>query len=144
MSRAYWVNLTSAVTQTIEGSDRSVHKVNIEEIVPGAELDEILRGALEDSGWEKSDDGTYKKEVESVTLSWDLEKGEVEAKVQDSREVTRDVSVEGRAYSQEAAQRNAERQLLQREETAKDAIEAEQEQLQRCLLYTSPSPRDRG
>lgn len=133
MSRAYWVKLSSAVTETIQGSDRATHRIELDSVVPEGEMDQILEGALEDSGWEKASDRSYRKQVGEVTLTWDLDKNEVEATVDSSREVSRDVNVEGRAYSQDAARRNAERQLQQREQQARDAIGAEKEQLQKKL-----------
>jgi len=133
MSRAYWVKLSSSVTETIKGTDRTTHRIELDAVLPEGEMREILEGALAEAGWEQRDEGSYQKTVGEVSLTWDLDKNEVEAAVESSREVSRDLNVEGRAYSQEAAQRNADRQLKQQQESARDAIEAEQEQLQKKL-----------
>lgn len=134
MSRAYWVKLTSAVSETIDASDKAVHKIDLESVIPEDEMEDILKGALERNGWEDSGDGTYTKTGDDgVTLTWNLEDMTVEATVRQEQQVTRDVQVEGRGYDQGTARREAERLLKQREQAARDAIGAESEKLQREL-----------
>ncbi len=133
MSRAYWVKLSSSVVETINASDRATHRIQLDAVVPEGEMDQILEGALEESGWEKDGDKRFRKTVDGVELVWDLDKGVVEATAEASQEVAREVQVEGRAYSQDAAQQQAERQLQQREQQTRDAIGSEQEQLQKKL-----------
>ncbi len=135
MSRAYWVKLSSSVVETIQASDKTTHKIELEQIIPEGEMKDIVSSSLEEQGWTKVDgqDNQYEKEVGDVTLVWDLEKNEVEATVTAERDVAREVNVEGRAWSQDAAKREAQRLLQQREKQERDAIGAEEEQLQKKL-----------
>ncbi len=134
MSRAYWVKLSSSVVETIEASDKATHRIELEAVVPEGEMQEILDSALEDSDWQKDPDGkTFRKQIGEVTLVWDTEENVVEASIESSQQASRDVRVEGRAYSQSGAQQDAERKLKQREKAAQDAIAGEAEQLQKKL-----------
>lgn len=134
MSRAYWVKLSSSVVETIEASDKATHRIELEAVVPESEMESILEGALAEAGWEKGDDGrTWRRQVGDVQLTWKLDDNVVEASVEGSHEVSRDVNVEGQAYSEDAARRNAQRQLEEREQAARDAIAGEAEQLQKKL-----------
>ncbi|MEL6178334.1 MAG: hypothetical protein AAFS10_05245 [Myxococcota bacterium] len=135
MSRAYWVKLSSSVSETINANDKATHKIDLEAVVPEGEMSEILRGALEEAGWEKSDnkDNAYEKNVEGVTLVWDLEEMTVEAQVEGSETVSRNIAVEGRGYDRGTAKREAERMLQQEEESARDAIQSETDRLQQEL-----------
>ncbi|MBH25653.1 MAG: hypothetical protein CMH57_14620 [Myxococcales bacterium] len=135
MSRAYWVKLSSSVSETVNAHDKAIHKIDLDTVVPEGEMNEILKGALEEGGWEKSDgkDNTYEKDVEGVRLSWDLDEMTVEAQVEGSETVSRDIAVEGRGYDRGTARREAERMLQQEEDSARDAIQAETDRLQREL-----------
>lgn len=134
MSRAYWVKLSSSVTETVNASDRATHRIELDAVVPEAEMKDIVQAALEESGWTRDEDGrTFRRRMGDIELVWNVEENVVEATVESSQDVTRDVQVEGRAYSQTAAEQSAQRQLQQREQTARDAIAAEAEQLQKQL-----------
>lgn len=135
MSRAYWIKLSSSVSESIHASDKATHKIDLEEVVPAGEMRDIVSQALEDSGWTQSADNAdqYEKTLGDVTLVWDLSKNQVEATIEAQQDVEKDVNVEGRAWSQEAAKNEARRMLQQREQQARDQIGAEEEALQRKL-----------
>jgi hypothetical protein len=135
MSRAYWIKLSSSVSESIHASDKATHKIDLEEVVPQGEMRDIVSQALEDSGWTQSPDNEdqYEKKLGDVTMTWDLASNQVEATLEARQDVEKDVNVEGRAYSQDAAKREASRLLQQREQQARDQISAEEEALQRKL-----------
>ena len=134
MSRAYWVKLSSSVSETVNAKDKSVHRIDLGAVVPEGEMSELLEGALEASGWEKGEDGVYEKTLEDgVRLVWDLDAQEVEALVEESETVSRNVHVEGRGYDRSTARREAKRMLEQEEGAARDAINSEAERLQQKL-----------
>jgi hypothetical protein len=135
MSRAYWIKLASSVNQSIHASDKATHKIDLEAVVPEGEMKDIVSKALEESGWTKSadNDRRYEKKLGDATLTWDLDKNVVEATVEASQDVQKEVEVEGRAWSQEAAKQEAKRILEQKEQQVRDQIGAEEEALQRKL-----------
>lgn len=144
MSRAYWVKLSSSVTETIHASDKATHKIDLEDVVPAGEMKDIVSSALEESGWTKSKDNDqeYKKKVGDVDMVWDLEKGVVEASLEDARDVERDVHVEGRAWSKDQAKSEAKRLLSQREQQVRDSIGSEADDLQRQLTQKLEESED--
>jgi hypothetical protein len=134
MSRAYWVKLASSVSTTVKADDRAIHKIELDAVVPEGEMSELLEGALGASGWERSSEHPRrftKESSEGVELTWDLDAGTVEASAEASRQVVRDVEVQGRGYSQDVAQVEAERQLATRERAALEEAKIEEERLQR-------------
>ncbi len=136
MSRAYWVKLASSVSTTIKANDKAQHKIELDAVVPPAEMQELLEGALGASGWERSAENPreFKKNLQDgVQLTWNTDDNAVEATVEASRQVVRDVEVQGRAYSQDAAEVDAQRQLVQREKAAREEARIEEERLQRQL-----------
>ncbi len=135
MSRAYWVKLSSSVVESVHASDKATHKIDLEAVVPEGEMKDIVSKALEEEGWTQSgdNDNQYEKKIGDTTLVWDLEKNVVEATVEKSRDIEKDVTVEGRAWSQESAKTEAKRLLQQREQQVRDQIGAEEETLQKKL-----------
>jgi hypothetical protein len=136
MSRAYWVKLSTSVSDTIQANDRATHKIDLEAVVPVGEMRDIVSEALADAGWELQEDGSFEKRVGEVTLSWDLSRSEVDARVEASQSVTQDVHVEGRGYDQTLAQSDAEQRLEREATRARDALAGEQERLQQKLTET--------
>jgi hypothetical protein len=131
MSRAYWVKLSSSVSETVEASDKAIHRIELDAVVPEGEMVDLLEGALTDSGWEKQEDGTYKKEsTGGITLVWDLPAMTVEARVDAERELVQEIEVSGRGYEESTARREAERLLSEREKAAHDAMGVERARLQ--------------
>lgn len=133
MSRAYWVKLSSSVSDTIQANDKATHKIDLEAVVPDGEMSDIVGASLEAAGWERQEDGSFEKRVGDVTLRWDLESSEVEARVEASQSVSQDVHAEGRGYDQSHAQTDAQRRLELETQRVKDAIAGEQERLQQQL-----------
>lgn len=133
MSRAYWVKLSSSVTETIHASDKATHKIDLEAVVPEGEMKDIVARALEETGWTKAGDHQYEKQLGDTKLVWDLDKSVVEATVEKKQDVEKTFEVEGRAYSQDQARQEAKRQIQEKEKQARDQIGSEEERLQREL-----------
>ena len=133
MSRAYWVKLSSSVTETIHASDKATHKIDLEAVVPEGEMKDIVARALEETGWSKTGDHQYEKQHGDTKLVWDVEKGVVEATVEKKQDVEKTFDVEGRAFSQDQARQEAKRQIQEKEKQARDQIGSEEERLQREL-----------
>jgi len=134
MSRAYWVKLASSVSTTIDASDKAIHKIDIEAVVPQGEMGELLEHALEQSGWTRSEDNGrefHKTMEDGVELTWNLDTNTVEAAATEQRQVVREVEVQGRGYDQNIARSDAERQLAKREKAAQQEASIEEERLQR-------------
>lgn len=136
MSRAYWVKLASSVSTTIDASDKAIHKIDLEAVVPAGEMGELLERALEQSGWTRSEDNgrEFSKTMQDgVELTWNLDTHTVEAAATEQRQVVREVEVQGRGYDQNIARSDAERQLAKREKAAQQEASIEEERLQREL-----------
>lgn len=143
MSRAYWVKLSSSVSETVEARDRALHKVDLDALVPEGEMVELLDGALTESGWDKAEDGSYHKACDDgVTLVWDPSAMTVEARVERERQLAEDIEVSGRGYEQSTAQREAERLLAARERSAREAMGVERDRMQRQLEETLAANED--
>ncbi len=133
MSRAYWVKLSTSVSDTIQADDCATHKIDLEAVVPAAEMGEIVGAALEGAGWERQDDGSFRKQVRDVTLVWDLTASEVRAGVEASQSLTQDVHAQGRGYDEKQAQSDAQKRLELEAKRVQDALAGEQERLQQQL-----------
>jgi hypothetical protein len=136
MSRAYWVKLAATVSEVINEGDSAVHRVKLDSILSEQEMTELLEACLgEEDGWEKGDDGKYRKTLEDGTeMVWDVEKGEVEASIEVSKEITEKVEVRGQsdedyADHKERATRNAEKNLQNAKSHAKSKIRDEADKI---------------
>lgn len=143
MSRAYWVKLSTSVSDTIHANDRATHKIDLEAVVPAGEMTDIVTDALEEAGWARRDDGRFEKRIGDVTLTWDVDKSEVEARVEASQSVSQDVHAEGRGYDQSHAQTDAEQRLEREATRVRDAIAGEQERLQQQLTQRLSESEER-
>ena len=138
MSRAYWVKLSSMVSETIQEGDSAVHRVQLEDVLPEDEMTELLEACLgETEDWDKDEDGNYRTTLEDGTeLVWNVKEGQIEASIQVTKEVSRKVEVQGASdedYSdhKEKARANAQQNLQREESRVRQAIKDDADQIRK-------------
>lgn len=145
MSRAYWVKLGSSIQETIKAGDKTSTKVDVKNICPEAEMEDILRKNLENEGWEKTGENEYEKEVEGVNHKWDVKTGKVEASLEEEEEVTEKVKVKSRGYNNDSAREQAKKDLKAKEDETRKKISNKEKALQKKIskrLAESESSRN--
>jgi len=131
MSQVYQVRLEGNVTKTIHIDDVMTHKVELTDILTSEEMKTILKQELLKQGWKQEGDNTFVKNEDGEKVVWDLETGEVKAKMEKEKRVSIDLEVTGSAGSRGNAHENAERALKQKENDAQGRIsEIEQKELE--------------
>lgn len=126
MSQCYHVCLKQSVTRRIEGEDAISYPLELTEILPAAEMKELLRTALEQAGWEVSPqnpDLYTKVQTGEIILSVDLAAMEVTATIRDEQEISTEVTASGDGDSKRAAEWIARRALDETAARTGDALE---------------------
>lgn len=134
MSQIYQVQLTSSLVRTVHASDEMRHRVEITPILNEESMQDLLREALEEEGWNEEEDGTWTKEgPRGETLIWDVEGAEVRALVEVEKEVGAELAATGFGESDEQARADAERSLRRQEQRVESDIAETRTQLEKNI-----------
>ena len=128
MSLSYRVSLS--IQEVVSADDKSVHKIDLRDILSPAQMRELLRTALQERGFEQEDEGAQvlvRREQGGETTRMDLESMELTTELEAEKEVSGNVDAWGDAHTRSAAQRAAEASA-QRQANA--LLERGQQQLQ--------------
>lgn len=134
MSQLYHIQLKASVSETYDLSDKTVHQLDLTEILPEDEMKDILKGRLQERGYEEKEPGIWSKQQEGgVEVNINLENMELSAHIKEEKELETEVAVRGSGYSRENARNEARNQLSHAQDSAKEKLDAEGQKLQRQL-----------
>ena len=144
MSQVYQVRLEGNVTRTIHIDDCMTHKIELTDILTTEEMKKILKQELLKQGWTQEGDNTFVKKEDGENIVWDLDAGEVKAKMGKEKQVSLDVDVVGSSGTRKNAHENAERALRQKENEAQTTIdEMEQKELEKISAQLQSNEKAR-
>jgi hypothetical protein len=144
MSQVYQVRLEGNVTRSIHVNDCMTHRVELTDILTTEEMKTTLKQELLKSGWKQEGDTTFVKVEDGENLVWDLESGEVKAKIGKEKQVSIDVDVVGSSGSKRNAHENAERALAHKKEEAQGTIdEMQQKELEKVANQLQSNEKER-
>ena len=110
MSLSYRVTLQ--VSEVVSADDKTVHQLDLRDILPQDEMRDLLRQALLDRGFEQDQDQDsqrlVRRETSGEVVSVDLASLELTAELESASEVRGKVDAWGDAESRAGAQRQAE------------------------------------
>lgn len=125
MSQCFRIQLKESVSRLITSKDKVTYPIKLTEILPEADMKDLLREALLRHGWTE-EDGVFQKVGEAgETITLDLEKMEVSASLEEEREVSTEVEATGKGYKQTEAHQQARQELAQK--AAAQGAEIEEE-----------------
>jgi hypothetical protein len=134
MSRAYWVKLGKTISEEISAGDEVSSKIELQPLCGADEMKDILRKNLEEDGWAETDqEGVYKKEIEGIDHTWDVNESRVKASLEHSEDVTEEVTVTSRGYSIDAARSQAKKDLKDAADKGKQKIKDKEKDLQKKI-----------
>ena len=122
MSETYTVQLAASVGETIEVVDEVRHKIELSQVMDAATMKAILEDLLVAGGWRQVGEG-YELELGAQLLRWQIDDGEVIARVASSHELETEVEASGWGTTQRGARQEAERLLAERQSRARVEIE---------------------
>ena len=147
MSQCYHICLKESVTRRVDASDSISYPLELTQILPDADLREILRGVLENDSWIETSPNVFTKTGsagEDISIS--LEEMCATATLHEESEVTTEVEAEGYAESWKRARRDAAETLRERTTAVGDQIEesGEKELQKRVTDKLSESEEERS
>lgn len=133
MSQSYRVELKSSVSRSVQADDRVSRRIELTEILPAAEMKDLLRAELEAAGFAQDEASPGKLSAlgeagEEIVV--DLDAMELTASLAEEREVSTEVSARGSAWNRRAARKQAAEELARREAQAHGDLEARGKTLQ--------------
>jgi hypothetical protein len=144
MSQVYQIRLEGNVTQNICIDDHMTHRVELTDILTTGEMNEILKQELLKQGWKQQGDNVFVKEEDGEKVEWDVESGEVKAKMRKEQEVSIDVEVTGSSGNRSAAHENAERALKQKKaDAALKIADQQQKELEKISAELQKNEKER-
>lgn len=107
MSLSYRVSLQ--VCEVVSADDRTVHQLDLRDILPEDQMKDLLRDALTERGFEENEDGHLERAEEGgEVMTVDLESLELTTELEAESEVSGKVDAWGDAESRDTARRRAE------------------------------------
>jgi hypothetical protein len=107
MSLSYRVSLE--VAEVVSADDKTIHQLDLRDILPEDEMKDLLREQLLARGFEEGEDGKLVREEDGgETITVDLETLEVTTELESESEVKGKVDAWGDAESRQSARRQAE------------------------------------
>ncbi len=107
MSLSYRVTLQ--VSEVVGADDKTVHQLDLRDILPEDEMKDLLRNSLKEKGFEEDEDGKLvRKEESGETITVDMESLELVTELEQETEVTGRVDAWGDAESRSVAKERAE------------------------------------
>jgi hypothetical protein len=114
MSMTYTCQLSETVTRGFTAENEMKHRIELTEILDEESMKDLLRKALQKEGWDELEDGTFQTSGDNgETLIWDVDEGEVTARLEEEGQVSRTISVTGTAYDHESRAKEHAQQLLE-------------------------------
>lgn len=102
MSQCYQVQLRETVSRRVKGSDSVSYPISWAQILPEAEMTDLLRGVLAGDGWEadpQRPDVFTKRGAGGELLTADLQAGEITVTLEEEKEVSREITASARGES---------------------------------------------
>lgn len=98
MSRAYRITVKESTSRELKGSDEISTQLEVLEILPPAQMGELLKKELKDRGFNENEDGTLSRREGNVTIKVDPKTCEVSVKADVEEEVSIQVQRETFGY----------------------------------------------
>lgn len=142
MSRAYSIELSSSVEQTVCADDVDIQKIDMEDV--HADMREINEEVLKERGWTAVEglEGCYETEIEGVRVVWDLEANEVQSKVEASETLEKEFSVNESAWNRKSAKDRAKKALAAEEKRVEDSFASDQKALEESVTEILENSRE--
>lgn len=132
MSRAYRIRVSESVEQIIHVDDGISSPLDLLPVLPKEGMKRVLKKVLEDQGFTIEGDMAKREDDDGITIVIDLEKSEIQLKIQEEEEVRATATVDVTAdYQQEDLGRSKAKSQL--EEKLDKKIERTEEHLQRKI-----------
>lgn len=107
MSLSYRVTLQ--VCEVVSADDKTVHQLDLRDILPEEDMKDLLRQSLQERGFEEGEDGKLtRREDGGEVITVDLESLELTTELENESEVKGKVDAWGDAESRQSARKQAE------------------------------------
>lgn len=138
VSQVYHVEVKSSVKERFSLSDRLVRPIALTPILSESEMRDIMATVLQQRGFQETAPNQWTAQGnQGETITYDLEKMEMQASLEQEKILKTDVQATGYAYDRKSnAQENARQALLLEEAKARDNLKREAETIQRQITQS--------